>query len=131
MIQSVVLLFVVAGLLAFAYAYRKRLPTFFRPATAEPTAEQAPRPVRQPKVLQLSPQARQNLALVSRPIKVKTYWRTILVPGEIVDRPGLCNGMVDPLNRKGDKAADLDDIRRPPTETDTVPSLRRARNAMP
>lgn len=42
-----------------------------------------------PRVLELSPQARQNLKLVSKPVRLQAYWRTILVPGEIVDRPGV------------------------------------------
>jgi multidrug efflux pump subunit AcrA (membrane-fusion protein) len=39
-------------------------------------------------VLQLSEQARKNLGLVSRPVKLESYWRTIQIPGVIVDRPG-------------------------------------------
>jgi membrane fusion protein, heavy metal efflux system len=41
------------------------------------------------KILELSTQARQNLDLRSQPVKKEDYWRTILVPGEIVDRPGV------------------------------------------
>ena len=52
------------------------------------SAGESKEPPRESKVLELSPQARKNLGLTSRPIKLKTYWRTILVPGEIVDRPG-------------------------------------------
>lgn len=41
--------------------------------------------------------AQQNLGLVSRPLKADTFWRTILVPGMVVDRPGLSDrGMVAP-----------------------------------
>jgi membrane fusion protein, heavy metal efflux system len=47
-----------------------------------------PPPVEEPKVLKLSPQARKNLELVAKPARPQTYWRTIQVPGEIVDRPG-------------------------------------------
>ncbi len=42
-----------------------------------------------PKILELSTQARQNLELRSQPVKTEDYWRSILVPGEIVDRPGV------------------------------------------
>lgn len=45
-------------------------------------------PVEEAKVLKLSPQARQNLGLVAKAAKPQTYWRTIQVPGAIVDRPG-------------------------------------------
>ncbi len=40
------------------------------------------------KTLKMTEQARKNLGLVSRPAKPQDYWRTIEVPGEIVDRPG-------------------------------------------
>jgi hypothetical protein len=55
-----------------------------------PTSEEAEAaPTEERTVLELSPQARQNLGLVSRPANQETYWRTILIPGEIVDRPGV------------------------------------------
>ncbi len=51
----------------------------------------------EPKVLKLSPQARRNLELVSKPVVLQTYWRTIQVPGVIVDRPGLTDrGVTSP-----------------------------------
>lgn len=40
------------------------------------------------RTLRMSEQARKNLKLVSKPLKLQSYWRTIEVPGEIVDRPG-------------------------------------------
>ncbi len=55
----------------------------------EHTASGQRLPAEQPSALKLSPQARQNLGLESRPATVQTYWRTIQVPGVIVDRPGL------------------------------------------
>ena len=62
------------------------------PAAVSPTVdsqshEPAPSPT-EPKVLRLSAQARRNLQLVSKPAGLRTYWRTIQVPGAIVDRPG-------------------------------------------
>jgi multidrug efflux pump subunit AcrA (membrane-fusion protein) len=38
--------------------------------------------------LELSAQARANLGLVSKPAAVGAYWKTIQIPGVIVDRPG-------------------------------------------
>lgn len=38
--------------------------------------------------LRLSKQARQNLGLVARPARPQDYWRTLQIPGVIVDRPG-------------------------------------------
>lgn len=50
--------------------------------------EQAVPPTQEAKTLKMTQQARKNLQLVSKPVKPQTYWRTIEVPGEIVDRPG-------------------------------------------
>lgn len=41
------------------------------------------------KSVQLSPQAAANLKLVSQPVRLQSYWRTLQVPGIVVDRPGL------------------------------------------
>lgn len=37
--------------------------------------------------VQITPQAQANLRLVSKPLKVSTFWRTIQIPGTVVDRP--------------------------------------------
>ena len=50
--------------------------------------EQTAPPIQEAKTLKMSEQARKNLGLVSKPAKPQAYWRTIEVPGEIVDRPG-------------------------------------------
>jgi biotin carboxyl carrier protein len=42
----------------------------------------------------LSPQARANLGIVSRPLAVSTYWRKIEVPGVIADWPGVSDRAV-------------------------------------
>ena len=41
------------------------------------------------QILELSPQARKNLSLVSKLAEPQDYWKTIEVPGVIIDRPGL------------------------------------------
>lgn len=51
--------------------------------------EEAPAPVEEAHMLKLTPQARKNLELVSKPATLADYWRTIDVPGIIVDRPGI------------------------------------------
>ena len=80
---------VVAGLSAGAFFTRDRWMPLIASRTA-PTkaAESAPAPIQEAKVLKLSPQARKNLGLVAKAAKPQTYWRTIQVPGAIVDRPG-------------------------------------------
>lgn len=79
---------IVAILVAAAYLTRDRWMTMFSsPESGSQAADTAP-PVEEPKVLKLSPQARKNLGLVAKPARTQTYWRTIQIPGEIVDRPG-------------------------------------------
>ncbi|APZ96443.1 efflux RND transporter periplasmic adaptor subunit [Fuerstiella marisgermanici] len=76
---------IVVGVVFFT---RDRWMTIFSLPEPESHAADSPPPVEEPKVLKLSPQARKNLELVSKPARPQTYWRTIQVPGEIVDRPG-------------------------------------------
>ena len=48
--------------------------------------------------VRLSPQARENLSLVSKPLKLTDYWRTLELPGVIVDRPGVSDrGVIAPV----------------------------------
>ena len=80
---------VVAGLIATAFITREQLlPLIAARSAPAKGAESAPAPIQEAKVLKLSPQARQNLGLVSKAAKPQTYWRTIQVPGAVVDRPG-------------------------------------------
>lgn len=80
---------VVAGLGAVAFFTRDRWTGWIALRTAPAkAAEDAPAPIREATVLKLSSQARQNLGLVAKAAKPQTYWRTIQVPGAIVDRPG-------------------------------------------
>ncbi len=80
---------VVTGLGVGAFVTRDRWMTLIasRPTSAK-AAELPPAPIQEATVLKLSPQARQNLGLVAKAGKPQTYWRTIQVPGAIVDRPG-------------------------------------------
>jgi cobalt-zinc-cadmium efflux system membrane fusion protein len=50
--------------------------------------EQTSPPIQEAKTLKMTEQARKNLGLISKLAKPQAYWRTIEVPGEIVDRPG-------------------------------------------
>lgn len=48
-------------------------------------------------VLEISSQARKNLDLISSAARPQTYWRTVVIPGEIADRPGLSDrGVTSP-----------------------------------
>jgi biotin carboxyl carrier protein len=60
--------------------------------------DEAAAPPDKPRLLRLSPQARKNLKLVSRPARVTTYWKSIIVPGELKDRPGTSDrGVTSPV----------------------------------
>ncbi len=46
----------------------------------------------------VSDQAQQNLGLVAKPMMAQTFWKTIQVPGMVVDRPGLSDrSLVTPV----------------------------------
>ncbi len=48
-------------------------------------------------VLEISDQALKNLGLVSKAAKPQEYWRSVLIPGEIADRPGVSDrGVTSP-----------------------------------
>jgi len=94
----VVLFLVLVGIGGIGFQYQDRLKAIFRvSAPAASTENASPPPILEPKVLKLSPQARQNLKLVSKPVKPQSFWRKILVPGEVADRPGLSDrGVTSP-----------------------------------
>jgi biotin carboxyl carrier protein len=98
-VRGLLMLAMLGGLIAAAGWYRDLwLPLLQQPAgdhSAVAAGEEAP--ISEAKVLELSPQARQNLKLVSRPAKLSNYWRAVIVPGEITDRPGLSDrGVTSP-----------------------------------
>ena len=50
------------------------------------------------EVVELSRQARRNLGLVSKPLRLRSGWRTITIPGTITDRPGISDqGVTSPV----------------------------------
>lgn len=63
------------------------------PALAVESSESSPNQT----VLEISPQARKNLGLVSAPAKPQSYWRSVIIPGVVADRPGLSDrGVTSP-----------------------------------
>lgn len=84
-----------AGILVAAFVYREDLLGLIKSAQqTEADQSEPPKTIKEAKVLQLSPQAQQNLKLVSRPIKLEPYRKKILIPGKIQDRPGLSDHTV-------------------------------------
>ena len=81
----------------FSWATRDRWLSWLRSEPATAQADERQMPVEDAKVLKLSAQALKNLGLVSKPMIPRNYWRTIQVPGAIVDRPGLSDrGVTSP-----------------------------------
>src|SRR5437764_13843037 len=68
------------------------LPWLSPPAVGQPTAEQAAEAP--PANVILTDQAIANLGLVARPLKTGSHWKTVIVPGAVVDRPGLSDRSV-------------------------------------
>lgn len=95
-LRGFLIIVAVIGIGVTAFVSRDRWLSWVRSeATAE--AEAAPAPIEEAKVLKLSPQARKNMGLVSKPVAIQAYWRTIQVPGVVVDRPGLSDrGITSP-----------------------------------
>ena len=83
---------ILGGILLFgaaAFLTRNSWSTLLKQKIATPAAtEQAAPSIQEAKTLKMTEQARKNLGLVSKVAKPQQYWRTIEVPGEIVDRPG-------------------------------------------
>ena len=103
--RSVAGLLVVAVVGGGAFALRDRwLPWVALATSSAPAVEtdahaedHSAAPASKPRVLELSAQARKNIGLVSKPARLQSYWRTVLIPGSIVDRPGLSDrGVTSP-----------------------------------
>src|SRR5262245_50812515 len=58
------------------------------PAGATPQAAAQSASAPSGKII-VSEQAQKNLALAAKPLRAQTFWKSITVPGMIVDRPGL------------------------------------------
>jgi multidrug efflux pump subunit AcrA (membrane-fusion protein) len=92
---------VLAALAAGGYATRGRwVPALFPPA--EPAADHGdhdpPGEGGPSEQVRLSPQARKNLRLTTGPLQPGTFWKTIAVPGVVIDRPGVSDrGVVAPV----------------------------------
>ena len=88
-------IFIVAVTAIALWLFRESL--FPIQGTAE-HADSAPRGNKgELEVLELGSRARKNLNLVTKPARLTDYWRTITIPGEIQDRPGVSDrGVTSP-----------------------------------
>ncbi len=81
---AVIAVIVVAGFLTRT----AWLPRLVQPSSVSTPSESPAATASEPQVLKIGPQARKNLGLVSRPVRVGNYSRKIQVPGVVVDQPG-------------------------------------------
>lgn len=76
--------------------------SYWQPIFEKPSAEVSSSPVtpgNAPKIVELGAEARANLKLTAAPVKAQTYWRKILIPGVVEDRPGMTDrGITAPLS---------------------------------
>lgn len=88
---------IVIGVVVALWFFRDSLFNLSEPTSAEATASETDKSTEKQTVLEISVQARKNLGLVSAPAKPQEYWRSVLIPGEIADRPGISDrGVTSP-----------------------------------
>jgi biotin carboxyl carrier protein len=96
-LRGVAIVVAVIGISATAFVLRDHWLPWLRSESTTAEAVESATPIEDAKVLKLSPQARKNMGLVSKAAAIQTYWRTIQVPGVVVDRPGLSDrGVTSP-----------------------------------
>lgn len=96
-VKPVLTVAIVAGLALGGYLTREAwLPLLQHGKPAETTAAPGESSAPSEKVI-VSDQAQKNLGLTAKPLKAQTFWKTIQVPGMVVDRPGQSDrGVVAP-----------------------------------
>lgn len=99
--RAVALLVVVAGVAAVGYFTRDRWLPLAVPAVksgAPPEPDDRAGAAGPSEQILLSAQAQKNLRLTAKPLAVGTFWKTITVPGMVIDRPGFSDrGVVAPV----------------------------------
>jgi membrane fusion protein, heavy metal efflux system len=101
LIKAVVALAILTGVGVGGYATQDRwMPVLFPASKSEPTADDDghAEPATPSEQVLLSVQAQKNLRLTSRPLKAEGFWKTISVPGMVIDRTGFSDhGVVAPV----------------------------------
>jgi len=80
----------ILGALVAAYQTHAYWWPYVFPSPSSPIPEEGSEETEHPPAdrIKLSPQAQQNLGLRSATLTPRPYWRTLLMPGAVVDRPG-------------------------------------------
>ena len=88
---------IIVGVLALLWFFRAELFTGKRASDTQ-TGKKTSESTEKQTVLELSEQARRNLGLVAKQAKAQEFWRSVLIPGEIADRPGVSDrGVTSPV----------------------------------
>lgn len=87
-VHFAVILILLAGTAIAGYATRDRWLPLFTSAPTAPKGEVPSEPVAAAGKIIVPEQAQRNLGLKALPLKPQTYWRTIQVPGMVLDKPG-------------------------------------------
>lgn len=97
-VKRLVTVLLLAGLAGAVYFTKAHWLPYFNTPPVEGD-DHDPEPSRAPvERVTLTTQAQKNLQLVAKPLKAETFWKTITVPGMIVDRPGYTDrGIVAPV----------------------------------
>ena len=87
---------ILVAVLFAGWTFRKQL--FPQQETAAAPDEKPPaESAEKQTVLEISEQARKNLSLTSESVRPQSYWRTVVIPGAVADRPGLSDrGVTSP-----------------------------------
>jgi len=80
---------VIVAIAVAAYSYRDVLLSHSQPPPASSAASMAPAPTTTAAKIIVSEPAQKNLGIIAKPMQVESYWKTISVPGIVVDRPGV------------------------------------------
>ena len=87
-LRNVFIVAMLAGIAVTGYVTRDRWSALLQPSSIlEHVHDEAAAAPLSEQVL-LTTQAQKNLRLTAKPLKAETFWKTITVPGMIVDRPG-------------------------------------------
>jgi cobalt-zinc-cadmium efflux system membrane fusion protein len=87
---------IVIGVIVAMWVCRDRLFRVSEPSIESAGSEKETSTEKQ-TVLEISVQARKNLGLVSKAARPQAFWRTVVIPGEVADRPGISHrGVTSP-----------------------------------
>jgi membrane fusion protein, heavy metal efflux system len=98
-LKPVAVVAVLAGVAVPVYFTRDQWMPILLPTKPAERVEAANDAIAPPSKIIVNEQAQTNLGLTAKPLKAQTFWKTIPVPGMVVDRPGQSDrGVVAPAS---------------------------------